>query len=105
MQIARMMGACALLASCQMQTRILEDGGNIGAEPTNLHGSNYVVKIVNKLDFGFDPDNRENRHRWTLNYISKQCPSARIVYEQSVETGDYPLAGRPSRTYFVYVAC
>jgi hypothetical protein len=91
-----------LVSGCQ--TRILEQEGVLRVEPSTLAGSDYVVQLRNSLDFGFDPDNTANRHKWALHYIKSQCPNGRVVSDRAVETGTYAL-GRPARTHFVYIAC
>lgn len=93
-----------LLAGCQSQMRVLEAGGNIRVERSTVAGSDYAVHIKNALDFGFNPDDRANRHKWALDYLKTQCPGGRVVSEDEIVTGQY-LTGRPSKTYAVYVKC
>lgn len=93
-----------VLGGCQTQMRMIENDGALSVEPTNDKGANYIVKMRNQVDFGFNPDDRASRHEWALRYTNVQCPSGRIVSESSIETGTY-ATGRKSRTHFVYVAC
>jgi len=90
------------VAGCQ--TRMLEQDGAISVEPSNRSGSDYLIKMRNLVDFGFNPDNEANRHKWALKYIAKQCPDGRVVDDSSIDTGQY-LTGKRSKTYFVYIRC
>lgn len=94
----------ALLSLAGCQTRLLEQEGNIRVEPSNQAGSDYVVHLQNLVDFGFNPDDPANRHKWALDYIKGQCPNGRVVGDRSIDTGSF-ATGRRARTYFVYIAC
>ncbi|WP_311272118.1 MULTISPECIES: hypothetical protein [unclassified Rhizobium] len=83
---------------------MLEQDGAITAEPSTAVGSDYVVKIRNLIDIGFNPDDKPNREQWALRFLGTQCPKGRVMGEKVLETGTYGF-GRPSRTYFMYVAC
>lgn len=103
-KIAAAVAAITALAGCQTQQRIWEAEGIIRAEPSPMEGSDYVVQILNKVDFGLNPDDKANRHKVALDYLAKQCPNGTVVDDRSIETGTY-LIGGASRTYYVYVAC
>ncbi|MGO8093234.1 hypothetical protein [Rhizobium leguminosarum] len=92
------------LAGCQTQMRMLEDSGDLRVEPTSVAGADYVVHMRNKIDFGYNPDDKATRDRVALNYMKTQCPAGRIVKESVIETGTYGM-GRPARTYMLYVKC
>lgn len=94
----------ACLAGCQTQMRMLETSGDLRAEPSNIAGSDYVVQLRNTLDFGYNPDDDENRHKIALALLKTQCPSGRVVNEKMIATGTYGI-GRQSRVYYVYVKC
>ena len=93
-----------VLSGCQGQMRALESGGALRAERSTKAGSDYVVQIRNTVDFGFTPDNIENRHKWALDYLKYQCSNARVVSDEEIVTGTF-LTGRQSKTYSVFVKC
>lgn len=92
------------LAGCTEHPRTLEAGGALSVLPSNRAGSDYAVQLKNTIGMGWDPDNKQNRDKWALDYIKAQCPSGRIVGEDIIATGTY-LTGSPARTYIVYVKC
>lgn len=97
----------AVLAGCagtDSHLRILEQGNALQIEPAQSKDFDYVVRIKNLLDIGYDPDNPETRRDTALRAMATQCPAARIVGEQVVEKGEY-LAGRPAREYFMQIRC
>ena len=64
----------------------------------------FMVRMKNVLDFGYDPDNPETRKETALRAMQSQCPGARIVGEQVVEKGTSAI-GRPVREYFIQIKC
>lgn len=99
--------AVAFLSACagsQSYLRILENEGAISVAPAFADDHDYVVSIRNVLDFGYDPDDKATRDRTALQFMSAQCPRARIVGENVIATGAW-LGGRPSRTYQIRIRC
>lgn len=99
--------AISLLAGCagtDAHLRLLEHDNALQIEPSQSKDFDYLVKIKNLVDFGYDPDNAETRKDTALRAVAFQCPSARIVGEQTIEKGSYAL-GRPAREYFVQIKC
>ena len=105
MRIAAFVTVIAIAAAgCQTQARMWEAEGIIRAEPSQAPGADYVVHLQNKVDFGLNPDDPENRRLVALRYLEKQCPTGVVVREDVIETGQY-LTGRASRTYSLYIDC
>jgi len=83
---------------------MLENSNALQIEPSQNKDYDYVVRIKNLLDIGYDPDNPETRQDAALRAIQAQCPQARIVGEQIIEKGTYAI-GRPAREYFIQIKC
>jgi len=105
----RMIGVLIALAltSCagtQTKLRMQEGSGELAVTPESGKPYDYTVKIVNRWDIGYDPDNPETRKKTALTLLRTQCPAASVVGEAVVNTGTYGI-GTPARTYFVQVKC
>lgn len=99
--------ACTFLAGCagtDTQLRMLENSNALQIEPSQTKDFDYVVRIKNLVDIGYDPDDPATRKDVTLRAIRAQCPSARIVDEKVIEKGTYAI-GRPAREYFESIKC
>lgn len=97
--------AVAGCAGTDTQLRMLEKEGAYQIEPSqNKAAYDYVVRITNLVDVGYNPDNPETRNGAALRGLRTQCPSGRIVGEDVVEKGAY-ANGRPAREYFIHVKC
>lgn len=107
MRILGIVALCATLAGCagtDTQLRMLENQNALQIEPSQTKDFDYVVRMKNLIDFGYDPDNPETRKETSLRAIRAQCPDARIVGEQVIEKGTYAI-GRPAREYFMQIKC
>jgi hypothetical protein len=82
----------------------LENSNALQIEPSQTRDFDYVVRMKNLVDFGYDPDNPETRKATALHAIAAQCPDARIAGEQVIEKGTYAI-GRPAREYFIQIKC
>ena len=98
-------GSLASCAGTDTHLRMMEQQGAYQIEPSqNKAAYDYVVRIKNLVDLGYDPDNPETRNAAALKGLATQCPSARIVGEEVIEKGTYAI-GRPAREYFIQVKC
>lgn len=95
---------CAGCAGSETQMRLLEKDNVLQIEPSQTKDFDYIVRMKNALDIGYDPDNPESRNSMALRAIQSQCPGARIVGEKTIDKGTY-LGGRPVREYFVQMKC
>jgi hypothetical protein len=109
-QLMRILGVaalCAALGGCagtDTHLRMLENSNALQIEPSQVKDFDYVVRMKNLIDIGYDPDNPETRKDTALRAMQAQCPGARIVGEQVIEKGTYAI-GRPAREYFVQIKC
>jgi hypothetical protein len=83
---------------------MLEKENAFQIEPSQSKDYDYVVKMKNLLDIGYDPDNPDTRKETALRSLKTQCPDGRIVGEQVIDKGTYAI-GRPAREYFIQVKC
>jgi hypothetical protein len=107
MRILGIVAMCAALGGCagtDTQLRMLENYNHLQIEPSQVKDFDYVVRMKNVIDIGYDPDNPETRKDTALRAIRAQCPDARIIGEQVIEKGTYAI-GRPAREYFVQIKC
>jgi hypothetical protein len=95
------LGGCA---GSDTHMRILENSNALQIEPAQTKDFDYVVRMKNVIDFGYDPDNPETRKTTVMHAIAVQCPDARIAGEQVIEKGTY-ATGRPVREYFIQIKC
>lgn len=98
---------CALLGGCagsDTHLRMLENSNALQVEPSQAPGYDYVVRMKNVVDVGYDPDNPETRKSTALHAIQVQCPKASIVGEQVIDKGTYAI-GRSAREYFIQIKC
>ena len=91
-------------AGTDTQLRMLESQNALQIEPAQSKDYDYVVKMKNLLDIGYDPDNPETRKETALRAMRSQCPQGRIVGEQIIDKGTYAV-GRPAREYFIQIKC
>jgi|UPI0006486AF9 hypothetical protein len=99
--------AALSLASCagsQTKLRMQEGSGELAVMPETGKPYDYTVKIVNRRDIGYDPDNIDTRKSTALALLRTQCPRAEIIGETVVNNGTYAI-GTPARTYFVQAKC
>jgi hypothetical protein len=83
---------------------MLEGSNSLQIEPSQSKDFDYVVRMKNLLDIGYDPDNPETRKDTAIRAMQAQCPGARIVGEQIIEKGTYAI-GRAAREYFIQIKC
>jgi len=83
---------------------MLENSNALQIEPSQVPGADYVVRMKNLVDVGYDPDNPETRKSTALRAMKAQCPNAAIVGEQVIDKGTYAV-GRPAREYFIQIKC
>jgi Flp pilus assembly protein TadD len=96
--------ALAGCAGSQVKLRMQEGSGELAVTPEAGKPYDYTVKIVNRSDIGYDPDDPETRRTTALTLLKDQCPKAQVMGETVVNTGSY-LTGRPAKAYFVQVKC
>jgi hypothetical protein len=96
--------AVAGCAGTDTHLRMLENSNALQIEPSQVKDFDYVGRMKNLIDIGYDPDNPETRKETALRAMQAQCPGARIVGEQTIEKGTYAI-GRPAREYFVQIKC
>jgi hypothetical protein len=84
--------------------RLLEKDNVLQVEPSQTKEFDYVVRLKNAVDVGFDPDNPETRKETVLRAMRSQCPGARVLGERVIDKGTY-LGGRPAREYFIQIKC
>jgi hypothetical protein len=107
MRILGIVALCAALAGCagtDTHLRTLENSNSLQIESSQVKDFDYVVRMKNLVDIGYDPDNPETRKETALRAMQAQCPGARIVGEQIIEKGTYAI-GRPAREYFIQIKC
>ncbi|MEA2836105.1 MAG: hypothetical protein QOD89_655 [Bradyrhizobium sp.] len=107
MRILGIAALCAALAGCagtDTHLRMLENSNSLQIEPSQVKDFDYVVRMKNLVDIGYNPDNPETRTETALRAMQAQCPGARIVGEQIIEKGTYAI-GRPAREYFIQIKC
>jgi hypothetical protein len=98
---------CAALGGCagsDTHLRMLENSNALQVEPSQSKDFDYVVRMKNLVDIGYNPDNPDTRRETALHEMQAQCPGARIVGEQVIEKGTYAI-GRPAREYFIQIKC
>ncbi len=97
----------AALAGCagsQVKLRMQEGSGELAVTPEAGKPYDYTVRIVNRGDIGYNPDDPETRRATALTLLKDECPRAQVIGETTVNTGSY-LTGRAAKTYFVQVKC
>jgi hypothetical protein len=107
MRFGIVVAICATLGGCagtDTHLRMLENYNHLQIEPSQVKDFDYIVRIKNVIDVGYDPDNPETRNDTALRAIRVQCPEPRIVGEQVIEKGTYAI-GRPAREYFIQIRC
>lgn len=90
-------------ARTDMHLRMLERQSDLRIEPAQNQNYNYVVRLSNVLDLGYDPDIKRSRDETALRAMRAQCPKAKIVGEDVLEKGSYGL--RPAREYLIQIKC
>jgi hypothetical protein len=107
MQMTKAIWLAALLAGCagtDTQLRMLERDNALRIEPVSGKPYDYIVRLSNLVDVGYNPDNKETRDDTAMRAIKAQCPKGRIVGEEVIEKGTYVM-GRPAREYLVQIKC
>ena len=98
-----LLGAC--VPGSDTQLRFAASEGQLQVDPVQADDHDYVVRVGNVGDIGYDPDVPETRQTIALSAVKAQCPNAAIVGEQAVQTGNIPLRGKPAITYHIKVKC
>lgn len=92
------LGGCA---GTDTHLRMLENSNALQVEPSQSKDFDYVVRMKNLVDIGYNPDNPDTRRETALHEMQAQCPGARIVGEQVIEKrAPTRLVGRPVNTSF-----
>lgn len=97
-----------VLAGCvgsDAQRSVLQMHGQLSIEPAQAADHDYVVKVGNVGDIGYNPDDYATRERVALSAMQSQCPNAKIAGETEITHGTVPLQGKPAKTYFMRVKC
>nr|WP_143840564.1 hypothetical protein [Bradyrhizobium cosmicum]QDP20644.1 hypothetical protein FNV92_00085 [Bradyrhizobium cosmicum]QDP20695.1 hypothetical protein FNV92_00360 [Bradyrhizobium cosmicum] len=65
----------------------------------------YVARIKNVVDLGYNPENKDVRDGMALRLLSKQCANPKVVGESQITTGTYLGGTKPMIEYLVQVKC
>ncbi|KAA0689861.1 hypothetical protein DTW90_30685 [Neorhizobium sp. P12A] len=84
--------------------RAMESAGELAVTPETGKPYDYTVKILNRRDIGYNPDDLDQRKKTALLLLKDQCPNGSVIGETVVNTGTYGI-GTPARAYFVQVKC
>lgn len=97
--------ACSgCVVGSQSHLRMLESDNNLNIEISSNPAYDYVVKIRNSLDIGYNPDQLEDRNKVALSAMKQQCPNGQIVGEDTIK-GGRNILGNPAITYLVHIKC
>ncbi|MBP2560342.1 hypothetical protein J2857_003111 [Neorhizobium galegae] len=88
-----------------MQRSALQMYGQLSIAPAQAPGYDYLVKVGNVGDIGYNPDEYKEREMVALSALKTQCAQARVVGETAIHHGTVPLQGKPAKTYFMRVKC
>jgi hypothetical protein len=64
----------------------------------------FVVHVRNIPKIKYNPEVKEDRHRMALSLVKTQCPAARVVGEDKINTEIWGIASSPPY-YVVLVRC
>jgi hypothetical protein len=82
MRSLEIVAICAALGGCagsDTHLRMLENSNALQVEPSQSKEFDYVVRMKNLVDIGYNPDNPDTRRQTALHEMQAQCPGARIV--------------------------
>jgi hypothetical protein len=79
--------------------------GQLSVEPSQSSDFDYLVKVGNVGDIGYDPDVYSVRESVALAALKTQCERAAVVGETEIHHGTVPLQGKPAKTYFMRIKC
>lgn len=91
-------------AGTDSHLRLLERENALRIEPAQNRHFDYIVRMSNVVDIGYDPDNKTTRDETALRAMKTQCPNGKIVGEDIIEKGAYAI-GRAAREYLVQIKC
>lgn len=105
MKLVVLLACGAVLAGCaDTHIRMREQHGQLSVQKSTVPGADYIVSVQNVRDVGYDPNDKAERDGIVLRYLETQCPRARIVGEDVINTGR-SLIGYEFKTYQVKVKC
>lgn len=79
--------------------------GQLSVEPSQSSDFDYLVKVGNVGDIGYDPDVYSVRENVALAALKTQCSAAKVLGESEIHHGTVPLQGKPAKTYFMRIKC
>src|SRR5690606_35314098 len=91
-------------AGTDTHLRLLERDNALRIEPVTGQPYDYIVRLTNLVDVGYDPDNPDTRNATALRAMKAQCPAGAIGGEQIIEKGTYAI-GRSAREYLIHIKC
>lgn len=97
----------AFLSGCAGSTShnaMLQRTGSIRVAPSDAPDHQFVVTMLNDVDFGYDPDVRADRERTVAGVLDRECQATDIVREQMID-GGRNWVGRSLKTYVIQVRC
>jgi hypothetical protein len=102
-----LVGCAALAAGCagtQSHLRLLESGGAIRVDVADDKSYDYKVLIENRVDFGWDGGDKEDRMKTVQLMFGERCRDVKVLEEVPIEKGTY-LTGKPAVTWVMKVKC
>lgn len=91
-------------AGTQSHLRILETDGTIRTDISDDASYDYKVFIENRIDFGWDGDNAEDRLRTVNLMFNDTCKDVKVLDQIPIKKGKY-LVGRESVVWVMKVKC
>lgn len=99
--LASLLSACA---GTMTHSQMLQRSGTVRVEPLPGQPAVYRVMVRNDIDFGFDPDQMQDRRGAAELALRAQCAGLDFVGEDVIEGGTN-FVGRTLRTYAITVRC
>ena len=99
--------ASSLISGCagtQSYLRGLESSGTIRVDLADDTSYDYKVLIENRIDFGWDGGNKEDRLKTVKLMFGGRCSEVKVIEENPIEKGTY-LMGKPAITWVMKVKC
>jgi hypothetical protein len=91
-------------AGTQSYLRILESDGTIRTDIADNDSYDYKALIENRIDFGWDGGNREDRLKTVNLMFQDSCREVKVLDETAIKKGQY-LTGKEAITWVMKIKC
>ena len=91
-------------AGTQSHLGALGSDGTIGVDITDNDSYDYKVLIKNRMDFGWDGGNREDRLKTVNLMFQDSCREVKVIDETAIKIGQY-ATGKEAITWVMKIKC